>query len=70
MTLTLQGRRKAAGLSQDGLAYKSGIPAATIRDYEQGRRDINGMGIKRAAALAAALGCRIEDLIEGESEPE
>jgi transcriptional regulator with XRE-family HTH domain len=62
--MTLQDRRKAAGLSQDGLARASGIPAATIREYEQGRRDINGIGIKRAKALADALGCKIEDLIE------
>jgi transcriptional regulator with XRE-family HTH domain len=68
--MTLQERRKAAGLSQDGIARKSGIPAATIRDYEQGRRDINGMGIRRAKALADALGCRIEDLIEDPEKEE
>jgi transcriptional regulator with XRE-family HTH domain len=64
--MTLQERRKGAGLSQSQLAKSAGLPVSAIQQYERGYRDINGMGIKRAAALAAALGCRIEDLIEGE----
>jgi transcriptional regulator with XRE-family HTH domain len=64
----LQELRKAAGLSQGELAKVSGISARVLQGYEQGQRDINGIGIKRAAALAEALGCRIEDLIEREQE--
>jgi transcriptional regulator with XRE-family HTH domain len=59
----LKDLRETAGLSQSVLARKSGLSVRTLQDYEQGRRDINGIGIKRAAALVAALGCNIEDLL-------
>jgi transcriptional regulator with XRE-family HTH domain len=62
--MTLQERRKAAGLSQSQLAAASGLPVGAIQQYERGYRDVGGMGIRRAKALADALGCRIEDLID------
>lgn len=60
----LQNLRKSAGLSQGGLAKASGISVRTIQDYEQGKLDVNGIGIKRARDLARALGVAIEELIE------
>ncbi|MDR0519701.1 MAG: helix-turn-helix transcriptional regulator [Clostridiales Family XIII bacterium] len=60
----IQEQRKRAGLSQAGLAEKGGLPLRTLQDYEQGRRDINGAAVVTVKALADALGCRIEDLIE------
>ena len=59
----LQEIRKAAGLSQAGLAEKSGVSKKTIQNYEQGERDLNEL-LKRPAALARALGVSIEDFIE------
>ena len=56
--------RKAAGLTQAQLAEASGLSVRMIQNYEQGFRDVNGIGIKRAKAIADALGCTIEDLIE------
>jgi transcriptional regulator with XRE-family HTH domain len=63
---SLSEKRQAAGYSQAGLAEASGITSSMIKDYEQGRRDIGGMGIRRAKALADALGVKIEELIEDE----
>jgi transcriptional regulator with XRE-family HTH domain len=60
----LQDRRKAAGLSQSGLAEKSGVGVRIIQSYEQEHRDINGAALTTGKALADALGCTIEDLIE------
>ena len=60
----LQELRKSTGLSQPQLAEKSGVSLSMIRDYEQGRRSLNGIGIARALPLARALGVSIEDLIE------
>lgn len=60
----LQELRKKAGYSQSQLAEKSGLNISTLQFYEQGVRDINGMGIKRARDLAQALGVAIEDLLE------
>jgi transcriptional regulator with XRE-family HTH domain len=61
---SIQKLRVAAGLSQSQLATASGISVYTIQDYEHGRRDIGGIGIRRAKALADALGCKIEDLLK------
>jgi transcriptional regulator with XRE-family HTH domain len=60
----LQDLRKAAGLSQSGLATASGVNVRTLQDYEQSKLNINGISIVRAKAIADALGVRIEDLIE------
>jgi transcriptional regulator with XRE-family HTH domain len=64
--MKLQELRKKSGLSQSKLAGASGISIRTIQQYERGYRDVGGMGIRRAKALADALSCRIEDLIEDE----
>lgn len=51
--------RESAGLTQDGLADKSGVPRGTIREVEQGRREpLFGVMQK----IAAALGCSLDGL--------
>ena len=60
----LQQLRKAAGLSQSQLAEKSGVNVNTLRQYEHGTRNINGMALISARDLARALGVAIEELIE------
>ena len=46
--------RQAAGMTQDGLAEKAGIPLPTVRKYEQGRR--MRVPFSAVVALARALG--------------
>ncbi len=62
----LAGLRGEAGLSQDGLAERSGVPAGTIRNLEQGIRLPTWPTLLRLArALGASLGafdgCEAED---------
>lgn len=60
----LQTMRKHSGLSQKQLADKSGISLRSIQQYEQRAKDINKAAVDSLLALAKALGCRVEDLIE------
>jgi transcriptional regulator with XRE-family HTH domain len=60
----LQDRRKAKGLSQSQLAKASGVNLRMIQKYEIGGAQINGAALIKGKALADALGCLIEDLIE------
>jgi transcriptional regulator with XRE-family HTH domain len=53
----LQELRQATGLTQAGLAGKSGVPVGTIRDYEQGKRDPL---LSNAQRLAAALSVSLD----------
>lgn len=53
----LQSLRRQAGLSQAGLARKSGISIRTIQEYEQQRRRPS---IDVAERLAAALGVPLD----------
>ena len=62
----LQERRKAKGLSQSQLAKASGLNVRRIQDYEGGFSDINRAAAISVKALADALGCRMEDLLESE----
>ena len=62
----LQERRKAAGLSQSQLAMASGVSVFMIQKYEGGFKDINRAAVISVKAMADALECRIEDLIEDE----
>ena len=62
--LAFQGKklmavRRGAGLNRDGLAALTGIPADTIAKYERNARTprADTLGL-----LAAALGCRLDDL--------
>jgi DNA-binding XRE family transcriptional regulator len=52
----LRELRRAAGLSQPGLAEASGVAVSTIREFEQGRREPTlGTLLKLAAGLSASL---------------
>jgi transcriptional regulator with XRE-family HTH domain len=55
----LQRLRQAAGLSQPQLAEAAGVPVATLRDWEQGRR---APPLDTAARVAVALGVSIDEL--------
>lgn len=60
----LQRQRKNLGLSQSELARKSGINLRTLQQYETKAKDINKASVSSVRALASALGCRIEDILE------
>jgi ribosome-binding protein aMBF1 (putative translation factor) len=59
----LKRLREAKGLSQNGLAKESGIPAGTIRDYEQGRI---APSLAKAHQLAITLGVSLDELVRHE----
>ena len=52
------------GFSQAELAKESGVSLRSVQMYEQRRKDINRAGAGTLFALAKALGCTMEDLIE------
>ena len=54
-------------MKQADLAEVSGVPVKCIGNYEQLRRDINHARVDIVYRLAAALDCKIEDLLEIES---
>jgi transcriptional regulator with XRE-family HTH domain len=54
--------RRAAGLSQAALAQAAGVPAASLRNWEQDRRV---PALDAAARVARALGVRLDDLAGG-----
>lgn len=66
MAMSLKEARNRAGLSQEGLANKIDSGRSTIVKLEKGELPLNATW---AARLAPALGCRPEDLYEGEPIP-
>ncbi|MCC8142227.1 MAG: helix-turn-helix domain-containing protein [Lachnospiraceae bacterium] len=60
----LQTLRRAAGYSQKSLSAKSGVSLRMIQQYEQRAKDINKASATHLAALARALGCNMENLME------
>lgn len=64
MPSKLRDLRENAGLSQSGLARKSGVSLRSIQMYEQRNKDINRAQVIRVVRLARALGCQAEDLME------
>ena len=60
----LYQKRTQIGMSVDDLSIRSGISIWTIRSYEQGRRNINNAGAEKIIAIAKALGCNTEELLE------
>lgn len=64
----LQRLRKSIGYSQKSLAEKSGVALRMIQQYEQRAKDINKAAVTNLLALAQALGCRVEDLIEHQTD--
>ena len=61
--LSLQERRKAAGLSQSRLAKLSGVNLRTLQQYEIGGKNIKKAAAITVKALAGPLGCTTDDLI-------
>lgn len=60
----LQIVRRAIGLSQKELSEKSGVTLRMIQQYEHRAKDINKTVASNLFALAQALGCEVEDLLE------
>ena len=60
----LQAQRKICGYSQRELAEKVGVNLRTLQQYEIRAKDINKAAASTLLALAKALGCQIEDLLE------
>ena len=60
----LQSRRKDCGITQRELSEKSGVNLRTIQQYEHRSKDINKAAGATLRALAIALSCQIEDLLE------
>ncbi|MDY4651512.1 MAG: helix-turn-helix transcriptional regulator, partial [Atopobiaceae bacterium] len=58
--------RRARGLSQTGLAQKSGVSLRSIQQYEQRKKDISHAQARSVLSLAKALGCTMEELLEAE----
>ena len=46
------------------VAVISGVPVRSIQQYEQRRKDLNKAAAETVAALARALFCSVEDLLE------
>lgn len=57
--MDIRSRRMELGLSQAELADKVGVSQAQIYYIERGRRKLT---LETAMLLAAALGCRVEEL--------
>ena len=62
----LKSKRESIQLSQKELAERSGVNVRTLQFYEQGTRDIDGARLETLLDIAAALGCRIDDIVESE----
>lgn len=62
----LQRLRESAGLSQSGLATKSGIPLRSIQNWEQGHRTPRADVL---LSLAKALGVGVDSLLTGQPPP-
>ena len=56
--------RKARGFTQQRLSEASGVTLRMIQLYEQRQNDIGKAQVSVVIALAKALGCDVEDLIE------
>lgn len=63
-TTRLQQMRKNCGLTQKELATKAGVNLRTLQQYELGTKDINKASASAVYALAKALNCEVEDLLE------
>lgn len=63
----LEKARRAAGLSREKLAELSGIPWGTIKEYEQGRNNINNARAHIVVDLAEALGVPVQQIMNERS---
>lgn len=58
-----QKLRKAAGITQQELADRTGINIRQIQKYEYGEYDTGKMMLRNAIALADALECDVRELL-------
>ena len=65
-TTSLARIRRERGLSQAGLAKASGVTLRSIQQYEQRKKDISHAQARSVLALAQALSCTMEELLENE----
>lgn len=56
--------RIRAGISQQELSDRSGVPVKSIGNLEQLRRDINRCRVDIVFRLAQVLDCSMEDLLD------
>ena len=63
----LQVQRKISGYSQRELAEKAGVNLRTLQQYEIRAKDINRAAGSTLFSLAKVLGCRVENLLEYDS---
>lgn len=60
----LKRLRQAAGLTQKELAEKSGVNFRSLQDYEQRKKDINGIRLEAGLRIAKALNTDAKNLLE------
>lgn len=63
-TTRLQKQRKLMGYSQRELAERTNVNLRTLQQYEIGAKDLAKASFQTVMALATALGCRAEELVE------
>ena len=68
--MKLQEQRKKANISQSQLSKMSGVDLSTLKKYERGARCIDNAKLKILLALAVALDCRLEDIVDDEKTVE
>ena len=61
----LQQQRNICGYSQRELSEKSGVNLRTLQQYEQNAKNISKASFQTVRALAQALGCTPDDILEG-----
>lgn len=64
MTNTIVTLRRAAGFTQQQLADAAGINRSQVQKLERGEIRIGNITLNSAAGIAAALGIKIEELME------
>jgi transcriptional regulator with XRE-family HTH domain len=64
--MRLKRLRKAADMTQAGLALAAGVPLGSLRNWEQSR---SRLPADKAVALAAALGVDIGEIVGGDKPP-
>jgi len=60
----LQNQRKICGYSQKELSQKTGVNLRTLQQYEVGTKQLDKASVSTVMALANALGCKIEDILD------
>lgn len=66
----LEIARRAAGMTRDELARKSGVKSDTIKEYEWGRNNINNARACIVVDLADALGVPVKKILNERSAPD